>query len=149
MIFIWFAHNFWGSIIMCPFASNYPYSSVRLVFWAVRIIALNLPLVGIFPPWIRTVLYYLHYFQHWIAKMKDFLYIRLSRCPIASCFWIDLSNLFLSDGNITARFLGPLTWSSRPKSRVRIIAVSLWLNPFKVCLNPNICYRMSFDFLGT
>lgn len=49
---------------MCPFASNYPYSSVRSVFWAVRITTLNLPLVSIVPLWIRTILYYLHYSQH-------------------------------------------------------------------------------------
>lgn len=49
---------------MCPFASNYPYSAVGTVFWAVRITTLNLPLVGIIPLLIRTILYYLHYSQH-------------------------------------------------------------------------------------
>lgn len=34
---------------MCLFASNYLYSLVGVVFWAVRITTLNLPLVGIFP----------------------------------------------------------------------------------------------------
>lgn len=34
---------------MCPFASNYPYSAVSAVFWAVRITTLSLPLVGNFP----------------------------------------------------------------------------------------------------